>query len=215
MFVILYCSNFFSLLFIVFDLLVLCSASLFPYLFLYRSASISLLIYIYIYLLCSLVKFIWHQKRAVSLTRHQIWVHKSNALSKDKEICKKQDKSKKDKVSFFIYCYYLPSGADSEDSSESAACKISFYSRHCGRFITEMDACDLLGISKTGSDFAQGLRIIVFDNNGELPLSPQKTKISWNKLRTASGIPTGKTFEENLNAEIRFVVKQTWKYDGK
>jgi hypothetical protein len=54
------------------------------------------------------------------------------------------------------------------------------YSRQSGRLITDYeDARNLLGLTATGTDYSQGLTIIVDDFHGKFPLNPTKQDLAF------------------------------------
>lgn len=77
------------------------------------------------------------------------------------------------KCTFRIFC-----GFDSQvmiDKTESKYGALFVYSRQSGRLITcYNDARTMLSLQAGGSDFCSGLRIILDDNEGYLPLNPTK-----------------------------------------
>eukprot|EP00978_Attheya_sp_CCMP212_P024681 scaffold77936_cov37-Attheya_sp.AAC.1 len=89
----------------------------------------------------------------------------------------------------------------------NSACRLYIYSRQCGRLITLVnDARHLLKLSSGGTDFAQGLTIIVDDSAGHLPLTPSKQDIAFSEERGAAA------HEGNFYAWIGAVAKMFWHF---
>jgi hypothetical protein len=60
-------------------------------------------------------------------------------------------------------------------NSEKRCCSLYIYSRQSGRLITHhIDARTILGLSAGGTEFCSGLRVIMDDFEGILPLNPTK-----------------------------------------
>jgi hypothetical protein len=60
-------------------------------------------------------------------------------------------------------------------NSEKKCCSLYVYSRQSGRLITHhVDARTILGLSAGGTEFCSGLRVIMDDHEGFLPLNPTK-----------------------------------------
>ncbi|KAI2498718.1 hypothetical protein MHU86_15785 [Fragilaria crotonensis] len=71
------------------------------------------------------------------------------------------------------------------------------YSRKSGRLVKEVeDARGVLGLISGGTDFGQGLTIILDDNLARLPLTPTKQDLAFGNE------PTGKVHESNLFAWV-------------
>ena len=100
--------------------------------------------------------------------------------------------------------------------SKMHTCQLYIYSRSAGRLIKKLnDARKFLRLNSTGSQFCQGLVIIVDDWEGQLPLNPTKQDLSF-----ANGKPTGMAHEETPRIWLRCAVKLFYehhlaKYDEK
>lgn len=61
------------------------------------------------------------------------------------------------------------------DNTEKKCGALFLYSRQSGRLITHhVDARTLLGLTAGGTEFCSGLRVIIDDFDGHLPLNPTK-----------------------------------------
>lgn len=69
-----------------------------------------------------------------------------------------------------------------KDNSEKKCGALYVYSRQSGRLIMHhVDARTMLGLQAGGSDFCSGLRIILDDSEGHLPLNPTKQDIAFSE----------------------------------
>jgi len=96
-------------------------------------------------------------------------------------------------------------GFDPYRATES--CKLYIYSRKSGRLITvKQDARALLGLNAQGTSFAQGLKVILDDMLGYLPLNPTKQDIAFSQ---EAG---GEIYKKNLFAWIGAISHFYWFY---
>ena len=80
-------------------------------------------------------------------------------------------------------------------------CTLHLHSRKSGRLIcTDEDARSKLRLPASGSDYCQGLTVIIDDFNGRLPLNPTKQEIAFAEERR------GEVHKENLNQLVGAVV---------
>jgi hypothetical protein len=94
---------------------------------------------------------------------------------------------------------------DTAANNKKPSASLMVYSRESGRLIKEYpDARNLLELTHGGSDFCQGLTILLDDYQNTLPLSPTKQDLSF-------GLETyGKTHEQNLWAMVGAVAHLYW-----
>jgi hypothetical protein len=93
-----------------------------------------------------------------------------------------------------IYLGFDPFRAHEENNNKAS---LFIYSRKAGRLVkTFDDARVLLGLSSGGTDFGQGLTVILDDHEGKLPLDPTKQDISF------AFEAFGKVHEKNLYSWI-------------
>jgi hypothetical protein len=93
-----------------------------------------------------------------------------------------------------LYIGFDPVRAARENKNKATLC---IYSRKSGRLVKEVeDARGLIGLGSGGTDYAQGLTIILDDDCGKLPLTPTKQDLAFGNEAT------GKVHEENLFAWI-------------
>ena len=102
----------------------------------------------------------------------------NNALNE--ECLKVQEQLKQCKVyELDLYIGYDPISLDKKDSSSNGSAQVIWYTRENGRHIKAESAGTLFCRSISDSGYGQGLRIIVSDFNGELPLNPSKTDFAF------------------------------------
>lgn len=90
-----------------------------------------------------------------------------------------------------IFCGFDADRATIPNSRKE--CMLHLHSRKSGRLIcTESDARTKLHLAASGSDFSQGLTIIIDDFKGKLPLNPTKQGVAFGEERR------GRVHEENL-----------------
>jgi len=94
-------------------------------------------------------------------------------------------------------CLYLgfdPARAGIANDNKTS---LLIYSRQSGRLVRQIeDARGQLGLTSGGTDFAQGLTVILDDLNGNLPLTPTKQDIAFGQQAS------GKVHERNLMSWI-------------
>eukprot|EP00546_Thalassionema_frauenfeldii_P018264 CAMPEP_0178907652 /NCGR_PEP_ID=MMETSP0786-20121207/7489_1 /TAXON_ID=186022 /ORGANISM="Thalassionema frauenfeldii, Strain CCMP 1798" /LENGTH=781 /DNA_ID=CAMNT_0020579473 /DNA_START=76 /DNA_END=2421 /DNA_ORIENTATION=+ len=94
-------------------------------------------------------------------------------------------------------CLYLGFDGDRCKLENDNKASLLIYSRQSGRLVRQIeDARGQLGVTSGGTDFAQGLTVILDDLNGNLPLTPTKQDIAFGQQAT------GKIHEMNLMSWI-------------
>eukprot|EP00592_Proboscia_alata_P003459 CAMPEP_0194370214 /NCGR_PEP_ID=MMETSP0174-20130528/18491_1 /TAXON_ID=216777 /ORGANISM="Proboscia alata, Strain PI-D3" /LENGTH=888 /DNA_ID=CAMNT_0039147523 /DNA_START=63 /DNA_END=2729 /DNA_ORIENTATION=- len=103
-----------------------------------------------------------------------------------------------------IFLGFDPLRIKNENQNSSAALYV--YSRQSGRLIKHNeDARQVLGLNASGTDYCQGLTVIVDDETGRLPLNPTKQDISFGEEKN------GAAHQTNLYGWIGAVVSFYWK----
>ena len=135
-----------------------------------------------------LIQFHYWQRRLAELTRFSFRVHPSNPVSagisayallvNTQELENNVDSSRDNGYILHVYLGFdalrvAGTGADKEAS-------LYWYSRKQGRLIKRIgDARADLGLPPGGTQFCQGLTVIVDDLNGQLPLNPTKQDVAF------------------------------------
>ena len=140
----------------------------------------------------------------------------NNALNE--ECLKLQEQLKQCKVyELDLYMGYDPiSLKTKKDSRVGSRGQVIWYTRENGRHIKAESADHLFCRGLSGGGYGQGLRIIVSDFNGELPLNPSKTDFAFPSEvdpDTKKPYPKG-VHERNLKAQMRGWSDAVWKYDN-
>lgn len=113
------------------------------------------------------------QRRLVEFSRFQVNVNKQTFLYEFRKNQKGND---------WIKCGYPLRVFVGFDPLRIGALTLLIYSRKSGRLIKQFDdARHMLGLSHSGSDYCQGLTVIVDDFNGMLPLTPSKQDIAFSE----------------------------------
>eukprot|EP00588_Corethron_pennatum_P012948 CAMPEP_0194282724 /NCGR_PEP_ID=MMETSP0169-20130528/23727_1 /TAXON_ID=218684 /ORGANISM="Corethron pennatum, Strain L29A3" /LENGTH=989 /DNA_ID=CAMNT_0039028127 /DNA_START=128 /DNA_END=3097 /DNA_ORIENTATION=- len=103
-----------------------------------------------------------------------------------------------------IYIGFDPVRLADHDSEKKAS--LFIYSRQSGRLIKYIeDARSTLKLGASGSDYSQGLTVIVDDVNGKLPLNPTKQDIAFGEQAG------GHIHEKNLYAWVGAISHFYWK----
>ncbi|KAL3827005.1 hypothetical protein ACHAXA_000069 [Cyclostephanos tholiformis] len=93
------------------------------------------------------------------------------------------------------------------ESTASKEASLFFYSRQSGRLISHHpDARTLLGLSAGGTEFCQGLTVIIDDIGGNLPLNPTKQEVAFGEE------DHGSTHEKNLMSWVGCISQFYYKY---
>lgn len=147
------------------------------------------------------MSFSYWQRRLIEMSRLKIHINKNQFLHEFEN----QDPTWITKgYELTVYC-----GFDSLRASRkgNTALSLYLYSRRSGRLINKIDdARHLLGLQHSGSDFCQGLTIIVDDFHGNLPLDPVKQNIAFSEEDGA------RAHEANFYAWISGVSKFYWNF---
>jgi hypothetical protein len=118
------------------------------------------------------VVFSYWQRRMVELSSFQIEIDPKNPILNAEDW-----KQPANGYSLKIYCGFDPIRLN--QSSKSPA-SLFVYSRQSGRLILHAPDCrSMLGLNASGTDYSQGLTIIVDDYHGNLPLSPTKQDLAF------------------------------------
>ena len=150
----------------------------------------------------SLVTFSHWQSRLVELWSFDVRIDPTNNWL---EMNEAEWKYPSNGYNMKLYLGFDPVLAGS--SSRNSACSLFFYARQSGRLIKSIqDARAILGLVNSGSDFSQGLTVIVDDYDGNLPLNPTKQDIAFGEEKH------GIAHRTNLFAWISAYVHFFWKH---
>lgn len=141
------------------------------------------------------------QRRLVELTRFQV------NIPVDKPINSLQTVNWQDEgYNLNIYCGFDAQRIQNDnDNGGGTSCNLYFYSRQAGRLITkENDARHMLGLGASGSNYMQGLTVIIDDTGSRLPLMPTKDGLAWSEQKE------GATHRNNLLAWVGAVTQCYW-----
>lgn len=112
------------------------------------------------------------QRRLVEFTKFQVYVNKQTSLYE----------FPKGKGEDWVTCGYPLRVFLGFNPLRLGSLTLLIYSRKSGRLIKQVDdARHMLGLSHSGSDYCQGLTVIVDDYNGMLPLTPSKQDIAFSE----------------------------------
>jgi len=98
---------------------------------------------------------------------------------------------------------------DAEDTKNDVikTCSLHLYSRQSGRLIRhETDARSLLSLQSGGTNYCQGLTVIVDDFAGQLPLNPTKQDVAFSEQSN------GQVHERNLYSWIHAIASGYYSY---
>jgi hypothetical protein len=119
------------------------------------------------------VVFAYWQKRLVELSSFQVKLDPKTPIHKS-------TKDWKDPVHGYSLKIYAGFDPNRVASPAKSALSLFIYSRQSGRLILqEEDARNMLGLSTGGTEYCQGLTIIVDDYHGKLPLNPTKQDLAF------------------------------------
>lgn len=152
------------------------------------------------------IDFNYWQPRLVELTVFNIRVNKDVALRMDPWWhC--PDNSV-DPSGYYLLKVYM--GFDAlrvMDEKQASTCTLHIYSRACGRLIrTTVDARGELGLSNGGTDYCQGLTMIVDDGLSQLPLNPTKHDVAFTEHAN------GAIHRDNLYCFLNAIGRFYYKY---
>jgi hypothetical protein len=145
------------------------------------------------------VVFAYWQKRLVELSSFQVKLDPKTPIHKS-------TKDWKDPVHGYSLKIYAGFDPNRVASPAKSALSLFIYSRQSGRLILqEEDARNMLGLSTGGTEYCQGLTIIVDDYHGKLPLNPTKQDLAFGEEAH------GETHRANLMNWLGGVSKVYWK----
>ena len=143
------------------------------------------------------LKFKHWPQRMVEFSSFTIKVNPSIGWNEGDEFRANDDRD--DSYELRIFCGFDADRATLPHSRKE--CTLHLYSRKSGRLIsTEEDARSKLHLPASGSDYSQGLTVIMDDFRGKLPLNPTKQGVAFAEERR------GDVHEENLYQLIGAVV---------
>ncbi len=138
----------------------------------------------------------WPQ-RLVELSSFKIMV--SPSLGWNEGDTFRANDERDDSYDLRIFCGFDADRATIPDSRKE--CTLHLHSRKSGRLIcTDADARSKLHLPASGSDYSQGLTVLMDDFKGKLPLNPTKQGVAFAEERR------GKVHEENLYQLVGAVV---------
>ena len=147
--------------------------------------------------------FTYWQKRLVELTEFRINIPKDKPIEEMLDLSNWCDTG----YNLRIYCGFDAQRLKKEKEGSGTSCKLYIYSRQAGRLIEKQtDARSLLNLGASGSNFMQGLTVIIADIESELPLMPTKDGIAWSEQRD------GEVHKSNLLAWAGGIVNLYWGY---
>lgn len=121
------------------------------------------------------VEFCFWQKRLIELSLFELKIDPKNAWNSYKKEEEHLWINPKEGYKLNLYFGFNPLRLE-----DHSACVMYVYSRQSGRLIKySQDARAELGLSASGTDYSQGLTIIIDDFGGNLPLSPSKQDIAF------------------------------------
>lgn len=149
------------------------------------------------------IKFFYWQRRLAELTEFNINIDEINLYN---DMTPDEWKDEKGGYPLRIFC-----GFDSvrlgTNKGVGGSCSLSIYSRFSGRLIKhEEDARALLKLTAGGTDYSQGLTIIVDDMLGNLPLNPTKQDVAFGEQAH------GDVHKRNIFAWLGAVARLYYKY---
>lgn len=150
----------------------------------------------------TVVKFNHWQPRLVEMTVFDFHINRSVPMEED-PWWQYPEKSY-DPTKYYPIRIYI--GFDAEragDDSQRSTGSLYIYSRKCGRLIrSSPDARGEIGVSNGGTDYCQGLTIILDDSGGNLPLNPTKHDVAFSEH--ADGVIHRANLYCYINAVTRF-----------
>mmetsp|Transcript_24625 Transcript_24625/g.56444 ORF Transcript_24625/g.56444 Transcript_24625/m.56444 type:complete len:838 (+) Transcript_24625:149-2662(+) len=153
------------------------------------------------------LEFAHWQRRLVEMAHFTVPIATRKALeTMDEETW---DQVTDDKYLLNIYCGFdaVRLNQNVESNGGPAPCQLLIYSCRAGRLIqTEVDARHLLSLGSSGVDFTQGLTVIIYDETGQLPLTPTKDAIAWSEQAY------GDVHRSNLFTWAGAVAHYYWRY---
>ena len=149
-----------------------------------------------------------HEKDQLEPVTFSYWLYRLVELSKitvyvnnERPIAELDDETwHEDGYPLNIYMGFDPLRVN--EKKEKTALNLHIHSRRSGRLIEfQEDARGKLGLVNQGSDFCQGLTMIVDDVDGKLPLMPTKTGLAWSEEQH------GNVHRDNFNAWLHTAAK--------
>lgn len=161
------------------------------------------------------LQFLYWQRRLVNLSRFAIAIDPTEKIT-PMNVAKTQTntpilEANQGNIPGGIYTLHVYVGFDVKrlaDPEIESSAQLLWYSRKAGRLIRSInDARGTLGLTAGGTNFCQGLTVIVDDLNGRLPLNPTKQDIAFAEQGAA-----GEIHRENLLRWVGAVAKVYWNY---
>ncbi|GAX27014.1 hypothetical protein FisN_9Lh327 [Fistulifera solaris] len=154
----------------------------------------------------SIVHFNYWQTRLVEMTTFDVDVNKSVLMEEDafwQHPKKAYDPSQYYPIRIYVGFDALRAADETQPSTGS----LYIYSRTCGRLIRHSpDARGEINVSNGGTDYCQGLTIILDDRCGQLPLNPTKHDVAFSEH--ADGV----IHRANLYCYINIVTRFYYNY---
>lgn len=156
----------------------------------------------------NVVNFAYWQRRLVELTKFEIvgdTLHRRVVPLNDTT----DNNTTTDSQRQYRIWVYMGFDAIRCSDPEAQSCpSLAIYSRQSGRLIKDYkDARGELRLTSGGTDFCQGLTIIVDDSMGFLPLTPTKQDLAWGERHQ-----DGATHHQNLIAWLSAITKLYYKH---
>ncbi len=154
----------------------------------------------------SIVKFNYWQPRLVEMTTFDVHVNKSMLMEED--AFWQHPKKAHDPSQYYPIRIYMGFDAlRAADETQPSTGSLYIYSRMCGRLIRHSpDARGEINVSNGGTEYCQGLTIILDDRHGQLPLNPTKHDIAFSEH--ADGV----IHRANLYCYINIVTRFYYNY---
>ncbi|GAX24076.1 hypothetical protein FisN_9Hh327 [Fistulifera solaris] len=129
----------------------------------------------------SIVKFNYWQPRLVEMTTFDVHVNKSVLMEEDafwQHPRKAHDPSQYYPIRIYMGFDALRAADETQPSTGS----LYIYSRTCGRLIRHSpDARGEINVTNGGTEYCQGLTILLDDRHGQLPLNPTKHDVAFSE----------------------------------
>jgi len=149
------------------------------------------------------IGFAYWQKRLVELTEFRVNIPKEKSIEKMPDLSDWFDFG----YNLKIFCGFDAQRVKKGKQGGGTSCKLYIYSRQAGRLIeVDNDARFSLNLNAQGTEYMQGLTIILADIESELPLMPTKDGIAWTEQKC------GHIHKSNLFAWAGAVAACYWNY---
>ena len=161
------------------------------------------------------LKFQYWERRLTELTQFSVCIDTKNSWETDEfwkndsqrpfNAANETQDNSKHRTYLRVFC-----GFDSYralDKLRASPMSLMVYSREAGRrLVYERDARSLLGVTHGGSDFCQGVTVLLDDYQSTLPLNPTKQGLAFGKEEH------GQVHKSNLYAMLGAVAHCYWNY---